>query len=420
MPRFANTAVLAWTLTVAACASRAMPPPTSCPPASPTPVATASSSPPTAAASSEPIVDGASVVRTPVTVNGRAFIEIRTPRATFLLPRSADPPHCTTSILADGPFVAATAISAAIVAGHVLVATERWERPQQATIAWTLDLAHPSPHEEAWPRAVAPRAFVHAGAIGLSVWLQGAGSSFRRYPQGALPHDADRAMPELSSVRGIASSPDGSLFVWDARAMSEEGSPASTLSRIAPDGSITRTAGMQHGVILGVLPDANGAQLWRSPIGGHRGSFTTLQRLSNALVAQNDLAVLDPIEGFYYRCPFYALETDASSDPHGRLVCGDGETYTLARDVVRPGLAFGANVVAYANGFVPLAARATPDAHEIVVETFGGPIARFPVRGVVHGAALAAEGSRIVLAWTDGADRDAPGTRRVIASIDCR
>ena len=113
------------------------------------------------------------------------------------------------------------------------------------------------------------------------------GLTFVDLKQAAAEYDeALRAVPaglRDAVERAGFSTPDGTLFVWHSRAMSEEGSPTSFLTRIAPDGTTTMTGGRTHGVILGVVPDGDGVALWRTPLGGHRGHVTTMQWLARDL-----------------------------------------------------------------------------------------------------------------------------------------
>lgn len=361
---------------------------------------------------------GRGVTRRREVVNGETFVEVSTASMSLRVRAPAAPPRCTSESLDATAVNMASAVSAGMRNGLALVAMDRWPQGGAETVLWQRDVRIGVAREETLAGMVGPRVFLRGGALTVGAWAQGQGATFVRVGRSGAAQAPDGLVRCLGGVRGLLEGPDGTLYVWHARALSEEGSPSVRLTRVRPDGSTDTTADIQHGAILGVIPHERGLILWRSPIMGHRSAVTTLQSLAPDLSLESDILVDEPIEGFDHRCPFFALESFENT-LRGRLVCANGDTWVARPGSVSPDLAFGDNVVAYAGGATALVARVPQGARALVVEGFGGELARVPIEGVVLSSSLAVEGATVLLAWVEAADRDAPARRRRIVRLDC-
>jgi hypothetical protein len=376
------------------------------------PAARVAESEPVAESEEGPIVG---VRRTRMTYDGRELIEILTANVGLMVPVPPPPPACTSRTLVDAELPSAGNVSVAVTGNRALVVVGVWPGSGgEHTRTWEIDLASGAMRDATLASEIAGRAVVRGGDLLLATWFQGRGVHFHGY--GAHPAPPDSDLSGLGSIVGWIEGPDGSLWIWHHRAMSEAGDPIATLTRVHPDGHMESTHGETNGSFLGVLPDENGVTVWRTPLLGHHGDVTTVQRLSSSLVLERDIIVREHVSGL--GCPFFF----ASGANEGRLVCANGDTWTLRSGSVAPSLAFGDSVVAAAGSDVDaaVAARLDREAHELVLETFGGAFARFPLHGAeLIGADVDVDGPHVVAAWLDGADRDAAQRHFEIRALDC-
>jgi hypothetical protein len=350
-------------------------------------------------------------VRTPMEVGGNAFVEVRTASVALMLPAPAAPPTCSVETLLSMELGSANGVSVAVRGDRAVIAVSVWPGASAEHLrVFSVEPGSDVVSDTTFPREVHGLAFPHGDDVVVSAWEQGGGVRVHRWGSHVPP---DGAVTGIDLPLGVVEAADGGLWVWHHHAMSEAGDPIAVLSHVALDGTITSTTGELFGAILGVVPDRDGMVALRTPLLGHHGEVVTLMRLDASLRPDRDVALHERVSAL--ACPYYALDRGATE---GRLGCVNGDTWLVGAYQLLPNLAFHERVLATTGSAAPIAVVDREDA--IVVETFGGEITRFPrTLPLPVGAAVGADGSRIVVAWIEGADRDAPQRRLEVRRLDC-